>query len=110
MKLAHETLMSGHFGTNKTLDIVIAELFWPGICGYLARFCKSCNICQRTIQKGRDSKVPYGKLSLIDTPIKRVAVDIVGPIEPHSEDRNHYILTMKDYAPKKTEAVALLSI
>ena len=88
MRLAHEPLMSGHLGMKKTLDRVVAEFFWPGICGDVARFCKSCNICQRTIQKGRVSKVPLGKLPLIDTPFKRVAVDIVGPIEPCSEKRN----------------------
>ena len=88
MRLAHETLMSGHLGTKKTLDRVVAEFFWPGICGDVARFCKSCDICQRTIQKGRVSKAPLGKLPLINTPFKRVAVDIVGPIEPRSEKRN----------------------
>ena len=40
MRLAHETLMSGHLGTKKTLDRVVAEFFWPGICGDVARFCK----------------------------------------------------------------------
>ena len=110
MRLAHETLMSGHLGTKKTLDRVVAEFFWPGICGHVARFCKSCDICQRTFQKGRVSKVPLGKLPLIDTPFKRVAVDIVGPIEPRSEKRNRYILTMIDYAMRYPEAVALPSI
>ena len=82
----------------------------PGICGDVARFCKSCDICQRTIQKGRVSKVPLGKLPLIDTPFKRVAVDIVGPMEPRSEKRNRCILTMIDYATRYPEAVALPSI
>ena len=54
--------------------------------------------------------MPLGKLPLIDTPFKRVAVDIVGPIEPRSEKRNRYILTMKDYATRYPEAVALPSI
>ena len=95
---------------KKTLNRVLAECFWPGICGDVARFCKSCDICQRTNQKGRVSKVPFGKLPLIDTPIKRVAVDIVGPIEPRSEKRKGYILTMIDYATRYPEAVALPSI
>ena len=51
-----------------------------------------------------------GKLPLIDSPFKRVAVDIVGPIEPRSEKRNRYILTMIDYATRYPEAVALPSI
>ena len=67
MRLAHDTLMSGHLGTIETLDRVVAEFIWPGICRDVARFCKYCDICQRTIQKGRVSKVPLGKLPLIDT-------------------------------------------
>ena len=77
------------------------------------RFCKSCDICQRTIQKGRvtdQAKVPLGKMPLIDTPFKRVAVDIVGPIEPRSDKKSWYILTMIDYATRYPEAVALPSI
>ena len=110
LRLAHETLMSGHLGIKKTLDRVVSEFFWPGVCGDVARFCKSCDICQRTIQKGRVTKVPLGKMPLIDTPFKRVAVDIVGPIEPRSDKKSRYILTMIDYATRYPEAVALPSI
>ena len=67
-------------------------------------------IFDRTIQKGRITKVPLGKLPLIDTPFKRVAVDIVGPIEPRSERKSRYILTMIDYATRYPEAVALPGI
>ena len=110
LKLAHESLMAGHLGIRKTLNRVVAEFFWPGVCGDVTRFCKSCDICQRTIQKGRVTKVPLGKLPLIDTPFKRVAVDIVGPIEPRSDKKSRYILTMIDYATRYPEAVALPSI
>ena len=110
LRLAHETLMSGHLGIKKTMDRVLTEFFWPGVCGDVSRFCKSCDICQRTIQKGRVTKVPLGKLPLIDTPFKRVAVDIVGPIEPRSERKSRYILTMIDYATRYPEAVALPGI
>ena len=98
LRLEHETLMSGHLGIKKTMDRVLTELFWPGVCGDVSRFCKSCDFCQRTIQKSRVTKVPLGKLPLIDTPFKRVAVDIVGPVEPRSERKFRYILTMIDYA------------
>ena len=60
----------------------------------MSRCCKSCDNCQRTIQKDRVTNIPLGKLPLVDTPFKRVAVDIVGPIEPRSERKSRYILTM----------------
>ena len=109
LRLAHETLMSGHLGIKRTLDRVVSEYFWPGVCVDVARFCKSCDTCQRTIQKGRVTKVPLGKMPLIDTPFKRVAVDIVGPIKPHFDEKSRDILTMIDYATRYPEAVTLPS-
>ena len=63
-------------------------------------------------QEGRGSvkKVPLGSLPLIDTPFKRVAVDIVGPRAPPSEAGHRYILTLVDYATKYLEAVPLKKI
>ena len=110
LRLAHETLMSGHLGIKKTLDRVVSEFFWPGVCGDVARFCKSCDICQRTVRKGRVTKVPVGKLPLTDTPFKRVSVQLVGPIEPRSDRKSRYILTMIDYTTRYPEAVASPSI
>ena len=110
MKMGHEILMAGHMGIRKTTSRILTEFYWPGICGDIARFCRSCDICQRTIPKGRIGKVPLGTMPLIDTPFKRVAVDIVGPIEPRSENRNKYILTMIDYATRYPEAVPLPNI
>ena len=44
--------------------------------------------------------LPLGNLPLIDTPFKRVAVDIVEPIELRSDKKSRYILTMIDYATR----------
>ena len=69
--------MVGHLGIRKTLNRVVAEFFWPSVYGDIARFCRSCDIYQRTIQEGQVTKFPLGKLPLNDTPLKRVAADIV---------------------------------
>ena len=44
LRLAHESLMSGHLGNQKTMDRVLTEFFWPGVCGDVSRFCKSCDL------------------------------------------------------------------
>ena len=94
MASAHESLMAGHLGIQKTIYLVLADFFWPGVCRDVTRFRKSCDICQRTLQKGRVTKVPLGPLPLSGIPFKNVAVDIVGPIKPESNNRSRYILTM----------------
>ena len=110
LKIAHESLLAGHLGVRKTTERVLTEFYWPGVCSDVARFCRSCDICQRMISKGRVTKIPLGEHPLIDTPFKRVAVDIVGPIDPVTDRKNRYILTMVDYATRYPEAIALPSI
>jgi len=94
MKLAHEALMSGHQGIARTMNRIVSHFWWPGVSGDIQRYCKSCDICQRTVDKRKTSKVPLGNVPLIDTPFKRVAVDFVGPIFPASDRGNRYILTL----------------
>jgi len=76
----------------------------------VTRFCYSCDVCQRTISKGRVPKVPLGKMPVIDTPFKRVAIDLVGEIFPASSRGHRYILTVVDFATRYPEAVALKNI
>ncbi|KAL5021789.1 hypothetical protein ScPMuIL_000944, partial [Solemya velum] len=56
---------------------------------------------------GRVTKVPLGNMPVIDIPFQRIAVDIVGPIQPCT-DRGTvgYILTIVHYATRYPDAVA----
>ena len=76
----------------------------------LSGFCRSCDVCQKTVDKGTVARAPLGEMPLIDTPFKRVAVDLVGPITPASERGHRYILTLLDYATRYPEAVPLKNI
>ncbi|XP_033761966.1 uncharacterized protein K02A2.6-like [Pecten maximus] len=86
------------------------EFFWPGVNADVTRFCRSCDVCQRTFPKGRVSKVPLGTMPLIDIPFQRVAIDIIGPLQPATDRGNRYILTIVDYATRYPEAIALRGI
>ena len=110
MGLAHESMMGGHLGVKKTMGKIQASIYWPGIHGDITRYCRSCDVCQKTLSKGRVTKVPLMKMPLIDTPFKRAAVDIVGPIHPMTDRHNRYILTMVDYATRYPEAIPLKSV
>ena len=110
MKLAHDFIMSGHLGIEKTTDRVLFTFYWPGVHGDVVIFCRSCDVCQKMYPKGKVMKVPLGQLSLIDTPFERVAVDLVGPIVPVTERGNMYLLTFVDYSTRYPDAVALKGI
>ena len=110
MRHAHDSLLSGHLGIRKTTDRILTNFFWPGLHDEVTRFCRSCDICQRTVKKGSVQKVPLQRTPLIETPFKRCAVDLIGPINPPSEKGHRYILTLVDYATRYPEAVPLKEI
>ena len=110
MKVAHETLLSGHLGTKKTMDKICTQFYWPGVQQDISNFCKSCDVCQWTISKGRVAKAALGKMPLIDTPFRRIAMDLVGPINPASERGHLYILTVIDFSTRYPEACPLKGI
>ena len=110
MSLAHDSILGGHLGVKKTTDKVLSNFFWPGIGGDVKRYCRSCDICQRTVPKGKNIRVPLEKPPVIETPFKRVSFDLVGEIKPASQRGYRYILTAVDHASRYPEAVALKRI
>ena len=46
-------------------------------------------------------------MPLTDVPFRRVAIDLIGPINPTTNEGHRYILTIVDYATRYPEAVAL---
>ena len=102
--------MAGHFAIKRTMQKVLSKFYWPGINSDIKRLCQSCDICQRTIPKGKIVKAPLGKMPRIDVPFRRVATDLIGPLKPVTYYKNRYILTLVDYATRYPEDVPLASI
>lgn len=98
LHIAHDGIMSGHFGIRKATNKVLSEFNWPSLRKDVRLYCKSCDVCQKTIPKGRIGKLPLGKMPLIDTLFSRVAKDLIGPIHPLTVDGHRYISTVVDYA------------
>ena len=110
MELAHGSIMGVLMGIKKTVDKIQSSFYWPGIQGDVTLYSKSCDVCQKTVNKGSVPKVSLEKMPLIDKSFKRVAIDLVGPIGPPSEDGHRYILTLVDFATRYPEAVPLKKI
>jgi len=110
MQLAHESLIGGHLATKKTLDRITSSFHWPGISGDVSRFCRSCDVCQRMSPKRVETRAPLGTMPLMNEPFERVSIDLIGPINPVSNQGNKYILTVVDFATRYPEAIALPNI
>ena len=108
IELAHDAKMSGHLGIKKTQDRIKTRFHWTTMYSEIRRYCKSCVICLKTIPKGRGGRpVPLGKTPLIDVPFKIIAIDLIGPMKPKSEEGHQYVLTIMAYATRYPEAIPL---
>lgn len=109
MSLAHDSSFAGHLGNRKTRQRIMQNFFWPGIFIDVAKYCKACPNCQKSVPKGRVGKVPLVSIPPMDIPFKRIAMDIVGPLN-RTKSGNRYILVICDYATKYPEAIPLKTI
>ena len=95
MKVAHDYLFGGRLGMKKTEDKIHTNFFWPGLHDDdVTSFCKSCDVCRRTVPKRSVPRAPLGDMSLIDQPFRRVAIDLVGPSAPAGDKGHRYILNL----------------
>ena len=59
LKLHHDTLLAGHPGRWKTLEIVSRNYWWPGMSVDVKKYVQGCDTCQRNKAV---RKPPYGLL------------------------------------------------
>ena len=79
--LAHEGLLAGHLGINKTQQRILQHFYWPGLKTDVVTFCKSCLVCQMTGKPNQTPQVaPLVPKPVLDEPFSRVIVDCVGPL------------------------------
>ena len=61
----HDHILAGHFGQNKTLELVCRGYSWPSLCADVQQFCKFYVTCMRS--KPQHHK-PYGSLKQLPIP------------------------------------------
>lgn len=110
LSAAHDQLLAGHCGVRRTLNRILQKFFWPGITTDVRRYVQTCDICQKTTPKGKIPPVPLCSMPSISDPFETVAIDLVGPLTPASEQGHKYILTLIDLCTRFPEAVPLKDI
>ena len=109
MYVAHHLPLSGHRGKAKTRLLLQKAFAWPGMYAEIDRYVDSCPVCQST-STAPVPKVPMGITKLSTEPFAKVAIDILGPINPASSTGKQFLLVYVDLATRYPDAVPLSSI
>lgn len=76
IKEKHCGPMGGHFGIDKTLELVRRHYFWPKMQTYIRKFVESCTICQRAKGVSTNQGL-YQPLTIPTKPWDSVSMDFV---------------------------------
>ena len=110
LSIAHDHHFSGHLGVSKTADRITRYFYWPGINRDVAKFCRTCHLCQIT---GKPNQVippaPLQPIPVTSEPFEHVILDCVGPL-PRAKSGNQYLLTIMCSLTRFPHAVPLRKI
>ena len=65
LRTKHDHPLSGHFGQNKTLELIRREYVWPAMRAYIKDYVNSCAVCKRS---KAPCHRPYGLLKQLPIP------------------------------------------
>ena len=81
----------GHFGINRTVEVISQQFCWPGCRKEVEEFVKSCSQC---IQKCKPVSRPKSMARPL-FPFQRLFMDFAGPFQ-RSRRGNRYFLVIQD--------------
>jgi hypothetical protein len=67
MKSEHDSKIAGHFGRDRTMELISRNFFWPKMEDEVRMYCNECDNCQRT-KAPRHAK--HGLLHPLELPSK----------------------------------------
>ena len=100
LELNHDDPLAGHFGRDRTLDLLKRRWHWSGIATDVDKFVKSCNICQRSKPSKPTLVIPQPIIPL--RPWSVITLDFVGSFQPAADTAHTECLVMVDKFTKMT--------
>ena len=82
MNLHHDDPLAGHYGVDKTLELLKRSWYWENMETDVRLYCRECDICQRVKAKRH---MPYGLLSSLPQPKRpwgEISMDFVTGLPP----------------------------
>lgn len=104
--LAHDHLLSSHYGRTKTFLKIRQQFFWNGMYKDVRIYCDRCHECNRLKGTTHPNKAKITPLPLAFSPYARAHLDAIGPLML-TENGNKHILVFSCPLTKWVEAYAV---
>ena len=104
IELSHDAPWSGHFGRDKTAELVKQIYWWPKMDQDIADYVRTCDTCQRTKVPSRK---PYGFMVPLGIPKRRwssISMDFITQLPPSTKG-NDAIYVVVDRLSKMVHVI-----
>ena len=91
---SHGSLLGGHDGTDKTVQRILTQYWFPGVHSETEFFIENCPTCIRNKKKSKVSNTYLKPLKQADNVFERVHMDLFGPMKTFHGKA--YVQTMTD--------------
>ena len=91
---SHATLLGGHDKTEKTVQRILEQYWFPGVYPEVDFFIENCSICRKNKKKEKVSNTYLKPLKQANNIFERVHLDLFGPLKTH--EGKAYICTIVD--------------
>jgi hypothetical protein len=82
MKLHHDDPLAGHYGVEKSLELLRRSWYWENMETDVRDYCRECDVCQRVKAKRH---LPYGLLGSLPQPRRpwgEISMDFITGLPP----------------------------
>ena len=86
IRQCHDHPMAGHFGADRTHELLTRSYYWQGSKRDVVEYVKSCAVCQRN---KAPRHLPYGQLSSLpvpSSPFEELTMDFITGLPPAKRD------------------------
>jgi len=89
----HDTLVAGHFGQEKTIEIVTRDFYWKKLADWIRDYVRCCDECQHS-KSPRHAK--YGLLQPLEVPYaawSSISTDFITQL-PESQGKTQIMVVL----------------
>jgi hypothetical protein len=104
----HDALAAGHYGNQKTYELISRDFWWPGMRAYIKHYIETCDICNRAKAKRHKPTGLLHPLPISKGPWSSVTLDFIVQL-PESDGFNAILVVvcrytkMAHFIPCRTE-------
>jgi hypothetical protein len=99
IKLTHGSILSGHPGVAKTVELLTRYWWWPNMKKDIEEYVKACDTCQKVKPNRQKRSAPLNPHDAPPHPWHTISMDLIGPLTT-SKGKDMILMVVDKFSKK----------